>query len=171
MENRIYGIRKLFAVSLGVDVLLLCVLFVLSFLLGGSSLERIVLAVFLIPSIYVFFELWSRKVIVHPQGIRLEKLLRRKELKWSDITNVGVLVLHSRTYLLLTTVKGFFSISNSYENFTSLLQDIAERIEPDKVDEEVRRQMDFPQVNRFEIIKIWIAALVMLILIIFKLFY
>ncbi|SEM20311.1 PH domain-containing protein [Syntrophus gentianae] len=171
MENRIYAIRKLFAVSLGVDVLLLCVLFALSFLLGGSSLERIVLAVFLIPSIYVFFELWSRKVIVHSQGIRLEKLLRRKELKWSEITNVGVLVLRSRTYLLLTTVKGFFSISNSYENFTNLLQDIAERIEPDKVEEEVRRQMDFHQANRFEIIKIWIAALVMLILIIFKLFY
>ncbi|OPY90809.1 MAG: hypothetical protein A4E72_00461 [Syntrophus sp. PtaU1.Bin208] len=171
MGKRVYATRKLFAVSLGVDVLLLCILFALSFLLGGSSLERIVLAVFFIPSIYVFLELWSRKVIVHPQGIRLEKLLRRKELKWSDITNVGVLVLRSRTYLLLTTVKGFFSISNIYENFTNLLQDIAEQVGPDKIEEEVRRQMDFPQVNRFEIIKVWIAALVMLILIIFKLFY
>jgi hypothetical protein len=171
MENKIYGIRKHFAISFGVDVLLLCVLFALSFLLGGSSLERTVLAVFLIPSLYVFCELWSRKVVLHAQGIRLEKFLRRKELKWSEITNVGALVLHSRTYLLLTTVKGFVSISNVYENFANLLQDIAERIDPDKIEEEVRRQMDVPQVNRSEILKIWIAALVMLILIIFKIFF
>jgi len=171
MENKIYGIRKIFTVSFGVDVLLLCVLFALSFLVGGSSLERIVLAAFLIPSLYVFCELWSRKVVLHAQGIRMEKFLRRKEIKWPEITNVGALALRSRTYLLLTTVKGFVSISNAYENFTNLLQDIAERIEPEKIEEEVRRQMNIDQVNRFEILKIWIAALVMVILIIFKIFY
>ncbi|WP_408998346.1 hypothetical protein ACJ77P_11885 [Syntrophus buswellii] len=171
MENKVYAIRKLLAVSFGVDVLLLCVLFALSFLVGGSSLERMILAVFLIPSLYVFCELYSRKIILHSQGIRLEKFLRSKELKWSDITNVGILALHSRTYLLLTTVKGFVSISNTYENFTDLLQDISGHVDPDKVEEEVRRQMSDPQVHRFENLKIWIAALVLLILILFRLFH
>jgi len=171
MENKIYGIRKIFTVSFGVDVLLLCVLFALSFLVGGSSLERIVLGSFLIPSLYVFCELWSRKIVLHAQGIRMEKFLRRKEIKWSEITSVGALALHSRTYLLLTTVKGFISISNAYDNFSLLLQDIAAHIEPEKIEEEVRRQMNIDQINRFEILKIWIAALVMLVLILFKLFY
>ena len=171
MENKIYGIRKLFAVSFAVDVFLLCVLFALSFLLGGTSLERIVLAIFLIPSIYVLCELWSRKVVLDDQGLRLEKFLRKKELRWSQITNAGSLALRSRTYLLLTTTKGFVSISDAYENFPQLLQDIVERIDQEKVEEEVRQQMNSPQAGRSEIFKFWIAALVMLALIIFKLFY
>jgi len=71
----------------------------------------------------------------------------------------------------LTTVKGFVSISNTYENFTNLLQDISEHVDPDKVEEGVRAQMNDPQVHRFENLKIWIAALVLLILIVFKLFH
>jgi hypothetical protein len=171
MENKIYGIRKLIAISFGIDVFLLCVLFVLSFLVGGSSPERIVLAVFLIPSLYVLCELWSRRVVLDARGVRLEKFLRKKELGWHEITNVGALVLRSRTYLLLTTAKGFVSISNSYENFSHLIQDIAERVDEEKIEEEVRRQIDSPQVNSSELIKFWIAALVMLALIIIKLFF
>jgi len=171
MENKVYRIRKLYAVSFGVDVLLLCVLFTLSFLLGGSSPEKIVLAIFLIPSLYVFCELWSRKIVLHAQGIRLEKFLRGKELRWHEITNVGALVLRSRIYLLLTTVKGFVSISNAYENFPHLLQDIVDRVDQEKIEEEVRRQLDSPAGSRSEILKFWIAALAMLVLIILKIVY
>jgi len=171
MENSIYGIRKLFAFSFSVDVFLLCVLFVLSFLIGGSSPERIVLAIFLIPSLFVLCELWSRKVVLDAQGIRLEKFLREKDLRWHEITSVGALVLSSRSYLLLTTTKGLVSISNAYENFPHLIQDIIEHIDQEKIEAEVRQQTNSPQVRRSEIFKFWIAALVMLALIILKLLY
>lgn len=171
MENRIYGIRKLFAVTFGIDVLLLGVLFALSFLTGGSSLERIVLAIFLIPALYVLCELWSRRVVLDAQGIRLEKFLRKKDLRWDEITSVGALVLRSRTYLLLTTARGFVSISNAYENFSHLVKDIAGRIDQGKIEDEVRRLIDSPPVSRSELLKMWIAGLIMLALIIIKLFY
>ena len=171
MENRIYGIQKLFAVSFSVDVFLLCVLFVLSFLIEGSSLERIILAIFLIPALFVLCELWSRKIVLDTQGIRLEKFLRKQDLNWHEISNVGVLVLSSRSYLLLTTSTGLVSISNAYDNFQHLLQDIADHIDREKIDEEVRQQINSPQASRSAIFKFWIAALIMLALIIFKLFY
>jgi hypothetical protein len=171
MESNIYGIRKLFAVSFGVDVFLLCVLFALSFVIGGSSLERIVLTVFLIPALYASCELWSRKILLDDKGIRLERFLRKKELKWPEITHVGAFVLRSRVYLLLTTVKGFVIISNAYENFPHLIQSIVERIDQEKIDEEVRQQMNSPLSARSEIFKSWFAAAVLLILIILKVFY
>lgn len=168
MENSIYRIGKLLAVSFGVDVFLLAVLFALSFLVGGSSVERIVLAVFLLPSLYVCCELWTRRLVLDDRGIRLEKLLRRKELRWKDVTSVGALVLRSRTYLLLTTTKGFVSISNAYENFPRLLQDIVERVDPGRIEEEVRQQMNAPRANHSGLFKSWIAAAVLLALIILK---
>jgi hypothetical protein len=171
MESNIYRIQKLFAVSFVLDVFLLCVLFALSFLIGGSSLERIVLTIFLVPALGASYELWSRKILLDDKGLRLEKFLRKKEFKWPEITHVGAFVLRSRAYLLLTTVKGLVIISNAYENFPQLIERIVERIDHEKIDEEVRQQMNSPLSSRSEIFKSWVAAAVLLLLIILKVFY
>lgn len=171
MESKIYAIQKLFAVSFTIDVFLLCVLFVFSFFIEGSSLEQIILGIFLIPALFVLCELWSRKVVLDAHGVRLEKFLRKQDLSWHEISSVGVLVLSSRSYLLLTTPKGLISISNAYDHFQNLLRDIADHVDREKVDEEVRRLINSPQAGRSALIKFWIAALIMLALIIFKLFY
>jgi hypothetical protein len=104
------------------------------------------------------------------QGIMIRKFMRKKELCWEDITHIGALILRKRVYILLTTVKGFYILSNAYEKFSSLAGDLVAHMDNEKVEEEVRRQMEHPAKNMSDIIMTWITAVVLAGIIIIKLF-
>jgi len=100
----------------------------------------------------------------------IRKLMRKKELRWEDITHIGALILRKRVYLLLTTVKGFYILSNAYEKFSTLVGDLVGRMDNEKVDEEVKRQMEHPARNLSDIVMTWFTAMVLAGIIIIKLF-
>lgn len=171
MYQNIYKIRRSFLVSFSIDFFLLLFLLMLSFYQGGSShLEKIALAVIFIPVFGVFFESLSRKVLTGEQGIMIRKFLRNKELRWEDITHVGALILRKRVYLLLTTVKGFYIISNAYEKFSTLVREVADHMDKEKVEEEVRKQIEHPVKNISDIVMTWFTALILIGIIAVKLF-
>ncbi|MGO9137502.1 MAG: hypothetical protein ACLP9S_19440 [Syntrophales bacterium] len=96
--------------------------------------------------------------------------MRKKELRWEEITYIGALILRKRVYLLLTTVKGFYILSNSYEKFSTLVSDLVGRMDNEKVEEEVRKQIEHPAKNMSDIIMTWFTAVVLAGIIITKLF-
>ncbi|HET6460718.1 MAG TPA: hypothetical protein VFG29_08030 [Syntrophales bacterium] len=133
-------------------------------------MERILLTVIFIPVLYVLFESSFRMVQTGDHGIMIRKLMRKKELRWEDITHIGALILRKRVYLLLTTVKGFYILSNAYEKFSTLVGDLVGRMDNEKVDEEVKRQMEHPARNLSDIVMTWFTAMVLAGIIIIKLF-
>jgi hypothetical protein len=138
--------------------------------MGGSKLERILLTSIFIPVLYVLFESSSRMVQTGDQGIMIRKFMRTKEFRWEDITHIGALILRNRVYLLLTTVKGFYILSNAYEKFSTLVTDLASHMYGEKVEEEVKKQMDHPAKNMSDIIMTWFTAMVLAGIIVIKLF-
>ena len=168
MSQRIYRIRKAFLVPLGVDAFLLCALFVISMLPQGSATERLVFALFFVPSLYVFFECLLRRVTVDGGGIVIRKLLREKRVLWEGITHVGGLSIHNKVYLLLTTVNGFFIISNAYERFSDLVEEIVSRVDRTKVEEEVRLQAGRSPSGIVHAALAWTAAAFMVGIILIK---
>jgi len=171
MYQNIYKIRRSFLISFSIDFFLLLFLLTLSFYQGGSShLEKIALAVIFIPVFGVFFESLSRRVVTGERGIMIRKFLRNKELRWEDITHVGALILRKRVYLLLTTVKGFYIISNAYEKFSTLVREVADHMDKEKVEEEVRNQIEHPVKNISDIVMAWFTALILIGIISVKLF-
>ena len=170
MYQHIYRIRRSFVIPYTIDVLLLFFLLLLSLFWKGSHLERVVLTVIVMPVLYVFFESLSRRVRTGDQGIMIGKFLRKKELSWGDITHVGVMILRKKVYLLLTTVKGFYIISNTYEKFSSLVRDVADHMDEEKMEEEVRKQIEHPVKNISDIVMTWFTASVLVGIIIIKLF-
>jgi hypothetical protein len=100
----------------------------------------------------------------------IRKFLRNKELRWEDITHIGALILRKRVYLLLTTIKGFYIISNTYEKFSTLVLDVADHMDKEKVEEEVRKQIEHPVKNISDIVMTWFTALVLTGIITIKLF-
>jgi hypothetical protein len=168
MSQRIYRIRKAFLVPLGVDAFLLCALFVISMLPQGSATERLVFAIFFVPSLYVFFECLLRRVTVDGGGIVIRKLLREKRVLWEGITHVGGLCIHNKVYLLLTTVNGFFIISNAYERFSDLVEEIVSRVDRTKVEEEVRLQAGHSPSGIVHTALAWTAAAFMVGIILIK---
>ncbi|MGZ3649072.1 MAG: hypothetical protein ACXU9G_08600 [Syntrophales bacterium] len=170
MYQNVYRIRRSFLFPFLVDFILLFFLLLLSYFLGGSKLERILLTAIFIPVIYVLVESSFRMVQTGDQGIMIRKFMRKKELRWEDITHIGALILRKRVYLLLTTVKGFYILSNSYEKFSTLVSDLVGRMDSEKVEEEVRRQIEHPAKNMSDIVMTWFTAVILAGLIITKLF-
>jgi len=170
MYQNVYRIRRSFLFPFFVDFILLFFLVLLSYFLGGSNLERILLTAIFIPVLYVLFESSFRMVQTGDQGIMIRKFMRKKELRWEDITHIGALILRKRIYLLLTTVKGFYILSNAYEKFSTLVSDLVGHMDNEKVEEEVKRQMEHPAKNMSDIIMTWFTAMVLAGIIIIKLF-
>jgi hypothetical protein len=161
MYQNVYRIRRSFLFPFFVDFILLFFLLLLSYFLGGSKLERILLTAIFIPVLYVLFESSFRMVQTGDHGIMIRKFMRKKEFRWADITHIGALILRKRVYLLLTTVKGFYILSNAYEKFSTLVSDLVGRMDSEKVEEEVRRQIEHPAKNMSDIIMTWFTAVVL----------
>jgi hypothetical protein len=168
MSQRVYTIRRAFLIPLGIDALLLLCLLLISLLLQGSTTERLVFAFFFFPSGYLFLECFFRRVTVDDEGIALRRLWREKRVPWEGITHIGGLSLHKKVYLLLTTVRGFFIVSNAYEGFPELTEEVVSHVDPDRVEEEVRRQAGRTPSGIAHIAMAWIAAVFMAGIILIK---
>ncbi len=156
-----YRIRRSFVIPLSIDAFLLFSLLLMSFFLKVSHLERIILTVIFIPVLYVVFESLYRMVKTGDQGIVIRKLFRKKDLRWEDITHIGVMILRKKVYLLLTTVKGFYILSNAYEKFSALVRDIVDHLDKEKVEEEAGKLIEHPVKNRSDIVMAWFTAIVL----------
>jgi hypothetical protein len=170
MYRNIYSIRRSFIIPYSIVVFLFIVLLLLSLFWKGYQLERVLLAVLIMPVLYVFLESLFRRVKTGDQGIMIVKLLRKKELSWQDITHIGAVILRKKVYLLLTTVKGFYILSYAYENFPTLVRDIVDHMDKEKVEDDVRKQVEHPVKNVSDIIMTWFTALILIGIIMMKLF-
>jgi hypothetical protein len=168
MTQHIFRIRKSFLIPLGLAVILLLVLLLLSVLYKGVPTERLVLTAFFIPSALIFFEALSRRVTAGEQEIRIKKFLREKSFQWHEITHIGTLSMRRKIYFLLTTTKGFHVLSNAYQDYPDLIRHLDLHLDREKVDDEVRAQMENPMVNISDIIAAWFAAVVLLGIIVMK---
>ena len=160
MGQRMYTIRRAFLIPFTLVVFLLFFLLLISMFFRGTLAEAIFLAVIFLISFLIFLEAKSRMVNVGDQGIRLKKFMRIKEVSWEDISYVGALTIRSKVYLLLTTVKGFLILSNAYEEFPGLVRDIVQHVSAERVEQEVRAQMERPVTNWGNVIAAWIATAV-----------
>ncbi|MCE5262541.1 MAG: hypothetical protein LLG97_03285 [Deltaproteobacteria bacterium] len=168
MSQRVYRIRRAFLVPLGIDALLLLCLLAISLLPKGSTTERLVFAFFFFPSAYLFLECIFRRVTVDDAGIALRRLWKVKQVSWEGVTHIGGLSLHKKVYLLLTTVRGFFIVSNAYEGFSELTAEIVSRVDPAKVEEEARQLGGRPPSGIAQVAMAWIAAVFMAGIILIK---
>jgi hypothetical protein len=167
MAQHAYTVRRSFLIPLGVDVLLLLCLFVLS-LVQGSATERLVFGIFFFPALYLLLEGILRRVTLDEGGIAVRKLGRAKGVSWDQVNHVGLLALHKKVYLLLTTGKGLFIISNAYGDFSSLAQEIVSRVDPARVEEEVRLQATSSPSAVAPIVMAWVAGLFMVGILLMK---
>jgi hypothetical protein len=168
MYQNTYRINKAFLIALSAVTLLLLLLSLLSFFLRGSTLERFILTTIFIAVALILLEAVSRKVLTGDHGVLIKKFLKERELLWEDITQAGMVVFRKRVYLLLTTTKGFLILSNSYEGFSGLLRDIVDHVDKEKIDEEVRSQMENPIRKISDVVSMWIAATILIVIIAIK---
>jgi hypothetical protein len=169
MTTQIFKIRRELLIPFGICAGGLLCLLVLSLLVKGSGLERILLAAITLIMVALFQIARNRRITITDQGIVIRKFFRTKEINRDDINHVGCVILRKKVYLLLTTTKGFIILSNAYEDFSVLTRTIVEQVGPEKVEEEVRALGGSPDRNRADVISLWFAVVVIFGLIILKL--
>lgn len=169
MTPHTFTIRRALLIPFGINVLLLLVLLGLSIFFKGSAVERIVLTVIVIPVAALFFEAINRCVTITDQGLLIRKFLRNKEIFWGDISHVGCLVIRSKVYLLITSTKGFIILSNAYDAYSALIENISEHCGPDKTEDDVRALIGKPLKNLADLISLWFAVAAIIFIVIMKL--
>jgi hypothetical protein len=170
MSNSVYKTGKSLLIPLAVDIFLLFALFFISLCVGISTVERVVLVIIFILLLFIFLELIFREVNVGDGGIKIKKLFMKKELDWEDITNLDAVIIRKRVYLLLSTTTGFHILSNAYGRFTVLLQEIADNIDGEMVEDKVWNLLKHPIKKVSNVILTWFAAIVLLGIIYARLF-
>ena len=168
MSESTYRARKTFLIPLVLDTILLFVLVLVSLLRGTFPAETIVLVIIFIPLFYLFIESLIRKTFVGAKGIRIKKLFRVRTLQWDDITNVDVMIIRKKVYLLLTTTKGFHVLTNTYEHFTALVKDIIDRMGKEKIEDRVLDMAEKSVRRVADILAAWIAVVILSVVIFLK---
>jgi len=168
-DQRTYKIKKAFIIAFSADVILLSLLLLLSVFFRGSAGERIVIAVITVPAFLFLLEAASRKILSGNQGIMIRKFFRERELLWDDITHVGAVILRKRVYLLLTTLKGVYILSNAYGDFHGFLRGITNHINKEKIDEDILKLVESPINKISDIVSAWFGAAILVAIIILKL--
>lgn len=157
-------------VPFAIDMALLFVLIIMSFSTSGTPQESIILILVFIPLAFLFLELTVRKTVVDLEGIKIRKFLRKKELQWRDITNVDLMIVRKKVYLLLTSTKGFHVLSSAYADFTNLVHDIIRGAGDDKVEERVQEIFQSPVKRIADAVTAWFAVVILIGIIYLKLF-
>ncbi len=170
MSQRDYTIRKALLIVLGLDALLLFCLLLIALFLEGGATEKLIFTLFFLSALLLFLECVFRRVTMTEEGLAIRKLGRTKAFSWGEITRVGSLTVHRKVYLLLTTVKGLFIISNAFGGFSKLVEEIVARVKPERVEEDVRPQAVNARTGIATLVPAWVAAVFMMVMILMKLF-
>ena len=162
MKANIYKTRMTFLLPIFLDLLFLPVLLVISLFDRGVSPETAVLSIIFVSTLCIFLVSARRRTTIEIEGIRVRKLFREKQLRWEDVTNVDVMTLHKKVYLLLTTTKGFHALGNSHEEFTSLVKDVVRYVDQEKIEESVRNVIEHPVKRTSDIVSAWVVFVILL---------
>ena len=166
--NQVYKIKKGFRFPFIIVVVLLFVLLVLS-LFGGESWEMILLtALFVITSV-IAIETSEREFAVSEDGLRIRKFFRTKNFTWAEITHLGIVIMRSKAYFLLTTTKGFYVFSNLLQDHSLLIRGLMAKLADEKVEAEVKNYLEAPIERTSLIVLTWIALMIMAAIILTKL--
>lgn len=166
----IYKIRRAIVIPLALSFLFLVVLLLRAWLFPSFPGERIVLTAIFLSVGYLLMEVFARQASCGKDFLQLRKLMRNKELGWDEITHLGSLVMGTKVYLLLTTTKGFYILSNNYERFPDLLCRLVEKLHAERIGEEVRLLMANPLKNSQPVRSAWWMMVVMLVIMVLRLF-
>ncbi len=165
MEPSIYSIRKNFLLPLGLVVLLCFILLVTVVLLHLPVAKIIILATFLLPATIIFAESFLRRVYIDESSIKVNKLLRSKQINYAELTAIDTIKVRKRVFVSLSSEDDFMIISNSYNNFDLLIKELVDKVPAGIVSDETRELSTEPPKKCSDIFSAWLAVAVLLIII------
>lgn len=167
---QVYKIRRAIVIPLALSCLFLVVLLLRAWLFPSLPGERVVLTAIFLGVGYLFLEVLARQASFGNDVLQIRKFMRNKEFGWEEITHLGSLVMGVKVYLLLTTTRGFYILSNNYERFPELLRRLVEKLSAERIGGEVSLLMANPPKNNQPVRSAWLMAAVIMVIMALRLF-
>ncbi len=161
-----FRIRKSFLLPMGLVVLLAVILLASTLYLELPTGKVIILVILLIPTVALFIESLTRTISLTETTITIHKLLRTKTLNFADLTAVDTIRVRKRVFISLSSDTDFAIISNSYDDFGSLINQILERCSATVYGDDTRQMAKAPPRKSGDVFSAWLAAAVLLLIII-----
>ena len=165
MEKSTYTIRKNFLLPLGLIVLLSFILLISAIYLHLPLAKIIILGIFLLPVSIIFIESSRRKVNVTSEDIEINKLFRSKKLSYAELTDIDTIQVRKRVFISLSSENDFIIISNSYERFGQMVQQLVAAVPANIVSEKTRQIADNPPKKCSDIFSAWVTVAVLILII------
>lgn len=153
-----YRIRSAIRIPLAIALLSIFILLFPVWLVSEIPGERVVMTSLFFFVIYLFVEVLFRRVKLGKEGVDIRKVLKKRFLRWDEVTHLGSMVMGSKAYILLTTTKGFYIISNNYERFIELLNELSDNLNDERVDKEVFDLIAHPLKNNKPVRSAWLLV-------------
>lgn len=165
MEKSIFTIRKSFLLPLGLVVLLTLVLLGSCIVMQLPLAKILILGAFILPAIIIFAESSRRRIYIGETDIQFDKLFRSKQLNYQDLTSIDTVLVRKRAFVSLSTEEDFVILSNSFDHFGTLLQQLLARVPETVISEETRQLANNPPKNTRDVFSAWVAVAVLVLII------
>jgi len=160
-NNRAYTIRKGFLIPLGLLLLQSLALFVVCLVKGEPLAKVVILGAIIVPIAGLFVESVWRRVLIEETGITVFKVLRKKTLLYSDLTEVETVQVRKRAFLTLSSEEDFLILSNAYAGFPSLVHELLARVPEATISAETRKMAQNPPMKSSDIVSCWFGVLLL----------
>jgi hypothetical protein len=138
--------------------LLAAALFVVCLVKEEPVAKVFILGFIMLPVVVLFVESLFRRAELTGDGVVVFKLLRRKELKFAELTSVETVQVRKRVFLTLCAGDDFLILSNAYANFPVLVQSLLASVPAAAITEETRQMAAAPPVKSTDVISCWLAV-------------
>ena len=157
----VYTIRKGFLIPLGLLLLQSLALFVICLVKAEPLAKVVILGAIILPIAGLFVESAWRRVMVEETAVTVFKVLRKKTLHFSDLTEVETVQVRKRAFLTLSTEEDFLILSNAYAGFPALVHGLLERIPAATISPETRKMAQNPPMKSSDIVSCWAGVLLL----------
>jgi len=150
--------------GLGLVVVFSFILLVSTLYLHLPLAKTLILVVFLLPVCILFAESSRRKVVISDTSIEIQKLLRRKQLSYAELTDVDTIQMRKRVFVSLSSENDFLILSNSYDNFGEMLKEIIARVPDTIVSDKAKELAATPPKKCSDVFSAWLAVAVLVLI-------
>jgi hypothetical protein len=159
-----FRIRRNFLLGLGLTGLLLVILLAVCILQQEKTAKVLILAALTLPVVGLLSESLRRKVVFSEDALIAHRLFRRKIIALKVVTSVDTVQVRRRAFVSISTEEDFLILSNNYENFGRLLQQLIEQLPDRVISEETRDLAANPPSKTNDLFSIWLAVVVLLLI-------
>lgn len=153
-----YVIRRAFLIPLGLVIALCLTLGGVVIFQHQPGAKLLVLAVVILPLLFVFVECAFRRIELDETGIRAFRLGRLRTILWSEITALETVRVRQRAFLTICAGEEFIIVSNMYSGFPQLTQKVLELTPASAISEETRQMALAPPMKHSDIVILWLLT-------------